>query len=745
MFIEGTAMASEECDILEAVNEPESNGKLHSKIFSLEESVRMLQVMNNDLSMHIKRLEMELKKKEDVEGKLDAVLSRFTPGIQDRLLNPEKKRGQWTTEDIMVGIKLYNISIKAYLHVRENLLPLPCLSQIKSHLGKLLLQPEKPIQSVFNLINANFVNEVYHSQKTLCVLALDEMSIDSRYAYDQALDQVVGGMKNVTLFCARGLLSNWKQPLLYSFNGTQDSIMDLIKLLYENGLKVVGVVSDLGPKNIKIWRQLGIAKVDKGILNTTSFPHPIQSKELVYWFPDFPHLLKRLRDHLLDSSIQLPGGAVVDRSWIQQLVLKQKSELQLTFKLGLKNLYLHGQQRQNCSTAYQLFSHTVATAIRLILKDKEGYEEVADFFDLINNLSDLFNSRLATDDNNKFKTAYGMYLEEQERLLGTVETLIMNSRIGKRKTRAYAPFQKGFLMLIKSTQELYEDLRTAIPGMKYLMLSHLNQDFLENVFSLIRGFGGFNANPNGVQFKYRLRKLVVSWNLGNKNGLDVDYDTLVKDISSSFLPDAFSNNSSAEDGYSEDVLQQLLYVDPVVDAVKDYEVGNMDADAIVTEGAQEYIAGYISSKFRSAHPELSADLMEEEKRNLWISSLSKGGLIEPSSIWFTYFQKFEDFFRRINPSTSISMEPGVLRNLYNLLVERFPEVPQTVVKFYSRCRIHIRIKYLNKLMQDARYQREHQRYLSLQAEQEDNLAEDIEDEVGELSTSAEQLLEELFK
>lgn len=711
----------------------------------LEESVRKLQATNQEL--HTKFTDMERKaiEGEDAKEKLTIVLSRFTPGVQALLLNPARIRGHWTTDDIVAGLKLYNISTKAYVYVRENLLPLPGLTQIRNHLAKLVMQPEKPIQSVFSLLNANFADENYHTQKTLCVLALDEMSIDPRYVYDPSLDQVFGNVKNVTLFCARGLLSKWKQPLLYSFNGNQAQVMDLITLLYENGLKVVGVVSDMGPKNVKMWKKLGIAKVNKGIINTSNFPHPVLPQERIYWFTDYPHLLKRLRDHLLDSSIQLPGGTIVDRSWIQDVILKQKTELRLTFKLGLRNLYLRGQQRQNCSSAYQLFSRTVATALRLLMKDKEGCDEVADFFDMMNDLSDLFNSRLAADDNNKFKTAYGMYIEEQEQLLKSVESLLMNCRIGKRNSKTYAPFQKGFLLLIKSTRELYDDLRSAVPGMKYLMLAHLNQDFLENVFSLIRSFGGFNANPNCVQFKHRLRKLVLTWNLSHTNGLDVDYDILVKDITSNFVPEAFSSSSTVDECYSEEIQQQLLFVDPLVDTAKDYNVEDMDDNAIVTEGAQEYIAGYISSKFRSDHPELSADLMDEANRNLWISRLSKGGLIEPSSIWLMYFQKFEDFFRGVNLPNSIDMEPGVMRNLTTLLLERFPEVPQAVVKFYSRCRIHIRIKYLNKLMQDEKYSREHQRHLSLQSDPEGDTAEENEDEVTVLSASGEELLEEFFK
>lgn len=710
----------------------------------LEQTVADLQKCNRSLEAKIKALEKENQNGAKACQQLESILSKYTPGIRKMLLDPSKTFAHWSLEDCMFALKLYNISPKAYIYVRQNLLPLPGISKLKAHLAKMELQPDKPIQSVFSLLNSNFIDEPYGSQPTLCVLALDEMSVDNRYVYDPSLDQVMGAMKNVTLFCARGLSASWKQPLMYSFNGNTAHVLDLIKLLYENGLKVVGVISDMGPKNLKMWKELGIGKVQRGVLNTTHFAHPLHPKDNVYWFTDFPHLLKRLRDHLLDSSILLPGGTVLNRSWIQNLILKQKDELKLTFKLGLKNLYLRNQERQNCSTAYQLFSHTVATAIRVIMTDREGYNEVADFFDLMNDLSDLFNTRMACDDPNKFKTAYGIYLEEQDELLEKAKETLMNCRIGVRCSKTYAPFQKGFLVLFKSTQELFQELRSAVPGMKYIMLSRFNQDFLESVFSLIRGFGGFNANPNCVQFKYRLRKLVLMWNLSNKAELSVDFDILLREIKSNFVQEVFSEIPCPQQVCSPEKEQELLFVDPNVDAVKDFDVENMKDDDIVSDGAQEYIAGYLAAKLRYSNPELSADLMDVEKRNLWVARLSKGGLIEPSKIWFAYFQKFEEYFRAVNSSSSVDMEPGVVQKLTNALLERFPEVPVKVIKFYSRCRMFIRIKYLNKLIQDEKYTREHQRYLALQAESEEDFDEN-RDDVEELSSTGKEILIEFLQ
>jgi len=156
---------------------------------------------------------------------------------------------------------------------------------------------------------------------------------------------------------------------------------------------------------------------------------------------------------------------------------------------------------KNVWTAFQLFSHTVVTTVRVSLKD----DKKADLFDLINDFSDLCNSRLATHTFNPFKAAYELYKEKQCQLLETAFETLKTMQVGSRKT--YAPFQRNLFIYIRSLQALFQDISTRF-GVKYIKVKNTNQD----MFSHIRGFRGVCKNPT-VDFRHRMKKLVLTWNI----------------------------------------------------------------------------------------------------------------------------------------------------------------------------------------------------------------------------------------
>ncbi len=70
----------------------------------------------------------------------------------------------------------------------------------------------------------------------------------------------------------------------------------------------------------------------------------------------------------------------------------------------------------------------------------------------------------------------------------------------KRKT-----FTIGFSATIKSIIEMSQ-----LPAnpFKYILIYKLPQDHIELLFSCIRSKGGWNNNPNSLQLKYALRKML---------------------------------------------------------------------------------------------------------------------------------------------------------------------------------------------------------------------------------------------
>src|SRR5665811_1156135 len=91
----------------------------------------------------------------------------------------------------------------------------------------------------------------------------------------------------------------------------------------------------------------------------------------------------------------------------------------------------------------------------------------------------------------------------------------------------------------------------------------------------------------------------------------------------------------------------------------------------------------------------------------WVAFLSKGGLIEPSRWWMSFFSKFEDIFRIIHDSNfEVNQTPGIVKYLASLLTRTYIDVPPKVITFYARVRTMIRIRHLNRKLEDERFMRQ---------------------------------------
>jgi len=64
------------------------------------------------------------------------------------------------------------------------------------------------------------------------------------------------------------------------------------------GFNVVAVTSDMGPTNIFLWNSLNITPTKN------SFLHPDSGKN-IHFFADVPHLLKLIRNNIIDHGFNI--------------------------------------------------------------------------------------------------------------------------------------------------------------------------------------------------------------------------------------------------------------------------------------------------------------------------------------------------------------------------------------------------------------------------------------------------------
>ena len=106
----------------------------------------------------------------------------------------------------------------------------------------------------------------------------------------------------------------------------------------EVGVEVVAIISDLGNQQLK-------KEIEFKNKETIKFENPFDPTRSVHVFCDIPHLIKLLRNHVLDSGILLPCGEVLNKDIYMELLAKDMSEYQIKVTVH-KHINIFGAERQ---------------------------------------------------------------------------------------------------------------------------------------------------------------------------------------------------------------------------------------------------------------------------------------------------------------------------------------------------------------------------------------------------------------
>lgn len=133
------------------------------------------------------------------------------------------------------------------------------------------------------------------------------------------------------------------------------------------------------------------------------------------------------------------------------------------------------------------------------------------------------------------------------------------------KDSARNTFIIGLHTAMESMTSISKTLFTEHPAhYPFILAYRFNQDHIETLFSKIRAKGGFNNNPNTLQFKYALRALLMKNDISpgsNANCLELDVRSDLFKASKPLSTEDFDNFSSE----SSLVLDLNSLPTPVVD------------------------------------------------------------------------------------------------------------------------------------------------------------------------------------
>lgn len=459
----------------------------------------------------------------------------FTKGQIKLLLHPNQKRVVWSVEDISSAIALRSVTPKGYRYLRKKGVPLPSLSTLRKWAAKIQVHPGV-LTDVVKMMKTKGKDQPVHQK--LCILSFDEIYISQHIEIERKEERPIGPHKTVQVGMARALFSNWKQVIYFEYDKalTPETVKNIVGQLYDAGYTVVGVTADQGSTNTTIWKKMGVG-IGEG--ENCYFTHPCNDELKVFVFADPPHLLKCIRNNLLDSGF-LINNNFVDKRWLEKLLLFNNRELKIAYKLERKHLDVTGSERQNVAYAAAVLSNNTAEAIRWCGINKffcepyyRNWNKCADILKLCNDWFDVLNSKTKFGKINQ-KNAYGVNIEDQDKILNDMTNLMKNMRVGSHQS--LLPFQKGVILTNTSLMELYKYLknnyRTEAFNFSYILTKRLNQDVLENFFSYIRGMGAAHSKPSALQFRYRLRWYILGKHSNdmfteNCNTEDDDDETLV--------------------------------------------------------------------------------------------------------------------------------------------------------------------------------------------------------------------------
>lgn len=677
------------------------------RMLKLKKKIVVLQAENKKLK---KELEEVVEPSEEhffqlAEKYLTPEIARFIRAQVN--LNKTNKFGRRYTEEFKrFALTIYFLGPRCYIYLQSIFL-LPSTRSLSSFVEKIKFSAgyNKVLFDILKL-------KVQHmnSQDRFCTICIDEMSIKTNLFYNYASDEVIGLEDNgstksvipassaaVLMVC--GLKAKWKQPIAYVLSSTgydandMKSLLDIIvKELANVGLKVVGLVSDMGSNVLELAEGLGVTQNNSKII--------LGGQQMFYFF-DACHLIKAVRNNLLMNEFAWEDKST---SWkyIELFYGKDKSMMnRLAPKLTKSHLEPTNFEKMKVKLATQVISNTVAASLETYVHLKELPETAMATVELIakfDKLFDIFNSSTLSSPkkfNNPFKgDTY------QLNFLKEMKIYLQQLKVYKGLKRIKVKFINCWIISINSLIGLWELLQSE--GFSFLFTRKITQDSLENFFGRIRQQSGNAINPTPIQFTRAFRKLFILNYIHSKSmNCEKDFGVFLTSLSDFNFQN--SNNDLLMDNQIKCDSQN----------VENFRIEKCDYQEkpLPEQNAFKYVAGYLIHQCLKIHScptceHFSRENDDCDESNLFIHLKAYdndehvfGGLKNPDETFYHFIYILEKIFF-LNIEKCITNSPANhIFNLYKSIpkfnhpCENFPYV--YLMKLFLRLRIYYVMKKSN--------------------------------------------------
>ena len=401
-----------------------------------------------------------------------------------------------------------------------------------------------------------------------------------------------------------------------------------------------------GPKNQGVARQLGISN------NNSTFVNPYDPSRVIVWLFDFVHLFKNLRNHFLDDVVKLPCGLIVTSDDFFDLLEVVQSEVTSGFNLSEKDLQVSGNDRQDVGSAIRLLSDRTAALLIEHFPNDSSKQALARVIDMVAKCFKIMTSRVLTDRSDIWKCALRIHFEKQKSELLKFKDFMENT------TFADNDFQQGCIVTINGILDLHHLLKTKF-DLPYLKCSHVDQDYVESAFGMIRRDSrGGRVKPSALGLGYRLARYIVDKVQEDKSGISI-FD-----------------------------LKEALKIAPIGEAMLDIPLPKIPMKYLqCKKNGLHWIAGVIARRYRKIQPELGAytkDVTRQHEQNSFTSLLNRGGLTIPTKSWFKDLKAMDVLFNNFHPKNCLRPGRGVTSHFFALLSSKFPNYDPKILTLVTK-------------------------------------------------------------
>ena len=332
------------------------------------------------------------------------------------------------------------------------------------------------------------------------------------------------------VFLVRGLRVKWKQPFGYFLSaGTvpaaalKSMVRNSIGKLQSIGFKVRALICDQGPNNRSFLETLESVK--------TSKPYFEVKGERIFVVYDPPHLIKCVRNNFRNRGFISDGRHILWKYVGQLYEFDKDNSVRIAPRLSARHLNPGPFGLMRVNLAVQVMSHSVASGISTLCKLNEMPKDAlytAEFIEMFDKLFNAFNSGMRYS-SQQYRHAVSItsgHVEFLHHCLNKLQKVTLSN--GRS-----VPCLNGWQISIKNLLFLWNDLHIN-QQFQFLLTNRLNQDCIENLFSLVRGKGGYRDNPNPMQFRSAFRSIVVQLLLetSENSNCETDFDKILLELTS---------------------------------------------------------------------------------------------------------------------------------------------------------------------------------------------------------------------